>query len=99
MDPKVLGVSFIYKLKRARTEPCGNPACILRGVDISPSAVILNVLLERNKLISFIMQTEKCNTDSLCNNSGCQVVSKPFRYQRIPQLYTYCYLNLGPRDP
>jgi hypothetical protein len=45
----VWGVSFICKLYRvgARTEPYGTP-CISRAVDVSPSTITLNFLLERN---------------------------------------------------
>jgi hypothetical protein len=34
-----------------RTEPCGTPACISLGVDISPSTETLNFLCERNELM------------------------------------------------
>jgi len=47
-------------------------------MDISPSTVTLNFLLERNELISLIMLAEKCNLKSLRNRSACQTVSKAF---------------------
>jgi hypothetical protein len=63
----VRGITFIYKLYRVgvRTEPCGTPACISQHVDISPSAVTLNGLLEGNELMNLIMLSEKCNFESL----------------------------------
>jgi hypothetical protein len=74
------GASIIYKLYRvgARTEPCGTPACISRGVDNSPSTETVNILLVRNELISFIKFAEKYNFDSLYSKPGCHVVSKAF---------------------
>jgi len=44
----------------------------------SPSTDTLNVLLERNKLIRIIKLAEKCNLDTLHNNSVCYVVLKAF---------------------
>jgi hypothetical protein len=40
----------MYKLYSVgdRTEPCGTPACIYLGVDISPSTETLNFRCERN---------------------------------------------------
>jgi hypothetical protein len=53
---EVWGVSFMYKLYRVgeRTEPCGTPACMYLGVDISPSTETLNFRSERKELISFV---------------------------------------------
>jgi hypothetical protein len=64
--PGVWGVSFIYKLYRVgdRTEPCGTPACMYRGVDSSPSTETLNCR-ERNELISLINLFENCNFANL----------------------------------
>jgi hypothetical protein len=45
-----------------RTEPCGTPACMYLGVDISPSTETLNFRSERKELISFV---EKFNFDNL----------------------------------
>jgi hypothetical protein len=59
-----------------RMEPYGTTACISRGVDISPSTVTLNILLERNELIGFIMLAEKRISESVYNRSMCQVVSE-----------------------
>jgi len=44
--PGVSGISFIYRLYRlgARTEPCGTPACVFRGVGSSPSTATLKFL-------------------------------------------------------
>jgi hypothetical protein len=72
--------AFINKSYRlgARTENCGTRACISRGVDNSPSIVILNFLFLRNKITCLINFVEKCNCDSLYSNSGCHVVSKAF---------------------
>jgi hypothetical protein len=59
IDTLCLRVLFtcIYKLYRLgdRRERCGTPAYISRGVDISPSTEFLNILFERNELISLIM--------------------------------------------
>jgi hypothetical protein len=68
VGPLGFGVApFIYKFYRvgARTEPCGTPACIIRGVDNSPSAVTLKFLFVRNELISFTKFAEKSNFHSL----------------------------------
>jgi len=69
----VWGASFIYRLYRAkdRTEPYGTPACVSQFVNISPSAITLNFLLERTEIISLI----RCSLDSLCSKQG---VSKAF---------------------
>jgi hypothetical protein len=55
LTPVVWGVSFMYKLQSVGgwTEPCGTPAFIFLGVDISPSTETLNFLFEKkltNKL-------------------------------------------------
>jgi len=57
----VLESSFMYRLyrARARTEPCGTPACILLDVNASLSTVTLKCLLVKNELISFIKFAEK----------------------------------------
>jgi hypothetical protein len=60
----------MYKLYRVgdRTEPCGTPAYIDLGVDISPSTETLNFLCERNYSISLIKLVENCNLDKLSKN-------------------------------
>jgi hypothetical protein len=57
MDPWDFVLSFIYKLYRVgtRTDPCGTPAFTSRGVDILPSTIILNVLLERIEQMGLII--------------------------------------------
>jgi hypothetical protein len=40
-------------------EPCGTPACIYLGVDISPSTETLNFRCEGNELISLIKLIEQ----------------------------------------
>jgi hypothetical protein len=47
--PSVWGASFIYILKSVgdKTEPCGTPACITLGFDISSYTETLNFLCER----------------------------------------------------
>jgi hypothetical protein len=57
----------MYKLYNVgdRTEPCGIPAFILLGVDISPSIETLNFLWGRNKLISLIKLTVNSNLNNL----------------------------------
>jgi hypothetical protein len=77
----------MYKLYKVvyRTEPCGTPACISLGVDISPSTETLNFPSERMELISLIKLVEKCNFDNLYSKPGYHVVSKVFRYPRIPK--------------
>jgi hypothetical protein len=37
------------------TEPCGTPAHISPGVNISPLKITLNFLLKRNELISLLV--------------------------------------------
>jgi hypothetical protein len=59
-----------------RTEPCGTPAFISLGVDISPSAETQNFRCERNELISLIKLIENSNLDNLYIKPGCHVVSK-----------------------
>jgi hypothetical protein len=61
-----------------RTEPCGTPACITLGVDISPSTETLNFLCDRKELISIIKLIENSNLDSLYSKPVCHVVSKAF---------------------
>jgi len=51
------GVCELYSVG-VRTEPCDTPACIYWGVDILPSTVTVNFLLQKNELISLIMLTE-----------------------------------------
>jgi hypothetical protein len=57
----------MYKLYRVgdRTEPCGTPACMYLGVDISPSIETLNFHCERKELIRLIKLVEKFNLDNL----------------------------------
>jgi hypothetical protein len=57
----------MYKLYKVevRTEPCGIPACMYLGVDISPSTEALNFLCERNELVSLIKLVENCNLDNI----------------------------------
>jgi hypothetical protein len=70
----------MYVLKRVgeRTEPCGTPACIILGVDISPSTETLKFHCERKELISLIKLIEISNLDSLYSKPACHVVSKAF---------------------
>jgi hypothetical protein len=53
-----------------KTEPCGTPACITLGVDISPSTETLNFLCEKraNKLIKLV---ENSNLDNLYSKPEC----------------------------
>jgi hypothetical protein len=76
----------MYKLYTvgARTEPCGTPASISRGLDNSPSVVTLNFLSVRNELISFINFAENCNFDSLYCKPGNYFVSKAFSISKKP---------------
>jgi hypothetical protein len=53
-----------------KKEPCGTPACIHLGVDISPSAETLNFRCKRNELMSLIILVEKFNLDNLVNNES-----------------------------
>jgi len=78
--PDVRGVSLIYKLYSVgtSTEPCGSPVCISLGVDNSPSTEIVNVLLVRIVLISFVKFVGNCNFDVLYSKPGFHVVSKAF---------------------
>jgi hypothetical protein len=57
----------MYKLYRVgdRTEPCGTPACMYLGVDISPFTETQNFLCERNEPVSLIKLFENCNLDNL----------------------------------
>jgi hypothetical protein len=57
----------MYKLYRVRErmEPCGTPACMYLGVDISPSIETLNFQCERNEPISVIKLVENYNLDNL----------------------------------
>jgi len=59
-------------------EPCGTPASVFLGLDISPSTETLDCLWDIYELIRFIKFTESCNFDTLCNKPGCHVVSKAF---------------------
>jgi hypothetical protein len=61
-----------------RTEPCGTPACISLGVDISPSTKTLNFLSERKELISWIKLVENSNFDIFYSNPECHEVSNVF---------------------
>jgi adenine-specific DNA methylase len=74
------GIIYIYILYRVgdRTEPCGTPAYISLGVDISPSTETLNFLFERKELLSLIIPAENSNFDHLYSRPRCQVVSKAF---------------------
>jgi hypothetical protein len=70
-----LGGSFTYILYNVedRTEPCGTPACISLGVDISPSTETLNFRSERKELISCINLVENSNYDNLYSRPECHV--------------------------
>jgi hypothetical protein len=63
----VWGVSLINRLYGVedRTEPCGTPAFIHLGVDISPSTETLNFHCNRNELMSLVIRVEKFNSDNL----------------------------------
>jgi hypothetical protein len=78
--PIVWGVSFIYILNSVgdRTEPCGTPALIILGVDISPSTKTENFLLERKEIMSLIKLDEKSIFDNLYNKPLCHVVSNAY---------------------
>jgi hypothetical protein len=70
----------MYKLNSVgdRTEPCGTPAYISLGVDISPSTETLNFLCERKEPKSLIKLVENTNLDMLYSKPWCHVVSKAF---------------------
>jgi hypothetical protein len=72
------------------TEPCGIPACISLGVDISSLTETVNFLGKRKELISFIRLIKNFNSDNLYRKLRCQAVLKAFQYPRIQQPYTYC---------
>jgi hypothetical protein len=80
MNTMCLGASFMYRLNRVgdKTEPCGTPACISLGVDISPSTKTLNLRCERKESISLIKLFEKSNLDNLYSKPECYMVSKAF---------------------
>jgi hypothetical protein len=59
-----------------RTEPCGTPACIHLGFDISPSTETLNFRCKRKKVMSLNILVEKFNFDNLQSKPGCDVVLK-----------------------
>jgi hypothetical protein len=59
-------------------KPFSTPASVSQGMDILPSAVILNFLLERNGLINLIMLTKMCNLYNLYSKPECHVVSRVF---------------------
>jgi hypothetical protein len=69
---------YILKSVGDRTEPCGTPACITLGVDISPSTETLNFICERKEPISLIKLVENSNLDNLYSKPECHVVSKAF---------------------
>jgi hypothetical protein len=72
-------------LDRARTESCGTPACIFRGVDNLPSTATLKSLLVRKELISLIKLTDNRNLDSLYSKPVAVQCQRLFQYPRIPQ--------------
>jgi hypothetical protein len=57
-------------------EPCGTPACITLGVDISPATETLNFVCERKEPISLIKLVENSNLDNFYSKPECHVVSK-----------------------
>jgi hypothetical protein len=64
-----------------RTEPCGTPACISLGVDISTSTETRNFLQERKVLISLIRLIENCYSHiyvRVCSKPMWHVVSMAF---------------------
>jgi len=63
---------------RDRTEPCGTPACISRGANISSSTETLNFLSNRNDLIRMSMLTENCNWYSMYKKPGYHKASEAF---------------------
>jgi hypothetical protein len=92
----------MYKLYSVgdRTEPCGTPACMYLGVDISPSTETLNFLCERNTLISLIKKKElnglglRANyadrATAACHRSVCQLMRiEVLRGQRDGSLWPY----------
>jgi hypothetical protein len=68
-----MGRGAVHKLNRVedKTEPCGTPACISLGVDISPSTETLNLRCERNDPISLVKLFENSNFDSLYSKPWC----------------------------
>jgi hypothetical protein len=78
--PCVWGASFIYILKRVgdKTEPCGTPACITLGVDISPSTETLKFFCVRKEPISLIKLFENSNLDNFYSKPECHVLSQAF---------------------
>jgi hypothetical protein len=67
----------MYILKRVgdRTGPCGIPACIFLGIEISPSIETLNFRCERKNPINLIKLVENSNFDNLYSKPECHVVS------------------------
>jgi hypothetical protein len=59
-----------------RTEPCGTPALIIFGADISPSTETENFLFERKELMSLIKLAGKFILDNLYSKPLCHVASK-----------------------
>jgi hypothetical protein len=78
-----LHILVLYRVGH-RTEPCVHPCLFSLGVDISPSTETLNFLRERKELMILIIRAENSNFDNLYSRPGCQVVTKAFRYPRIP---------------
>jgi hypothetical protein len=71
--PIIWGVSFIYILKSVgyRTELCGTLTCIILCIDIWPTTVTQNFLLERRELISLIKLAKKSNFENVYSKPVC----------------------------
>jgi hypothetical protein len=78
--------SFMYILKRVgdRTEPCGTPACISLGVDISPSTEWLNFHCERIDPVSLIRLVE---------NPYCHYIASAPTTQKTASVLETCLPN------
>jgi hypothetical protein len=75
---RIIYMCILYNMG-GRLEPCGTPACISVGVDISlPSTETLNFLWERKELISLIRLIQNFNSDNLYSKQRCHISSKVF---------------------
>jgi hypothetical protein len=74
------GASFLYILKNVgdKTAPCGTPACIILGDDISPSTKALNFLCEIKEPRSLDKLVENSKFDKFYSKPECHVVPKDF---------------------